>query len=368
MSDVFTPRHEFADTFAEARQKFLSAAEMARAVITTYVHPQRALNGGVLACDAAWVGDPSAENVLVTVSGTHGVEGYAGSAVQAADLAAIAGGGQRKTTASLHIHGINPWGMDRLYRTTENNVDLNRNFLDHTLPLPENPDYRSLHDIVCPRDWDETSEAEIMGDLDRYAAEHGSDKLVNGLISGQYSHPQGLNFGGTQPEWSNVVLHQIIRDQLSQARRVLFIDWHTGLGGFGEAVFLCFNDKHSEEFSLACSLFGAERITAEHFADSGTPRYKGLLCVGAREGVPGAKVLTLVVEFGTRGRSRVRPALMLDRWMQVEGRARPGTLNRWRMALRDVFDPQDDTWRAAVTTAGLAILAEGYSGLEYWSA
>ena len=367
MPDPSPTQHAFAETFAEARQKFLAAANAAGALITTHEHSQRAQTGGVLSCDTAWIGDPSAENVLVTVSGTHGVEGYAGSAVQVADLAAIASNERPATTASLHIHGINPWGMDRGHRVTENNVDLNRNFLDYTAPLPENPDYSSLHDIVCPRDWDKDSEARIMANLDRYAARHGSQKLVNGLISGQYSHPQGLNFGGVQPEWSNLVLNQIIRDQLSEARRVLFIDWHTGLGAFGEGVFLCFNDKHSDEFVLACDLFGTDRITAEHSAESGTPRYKGLLCLGAREGLPAAKILTLVVEFGTRGRSRVRPALMLDRWIQVEGRARAEQLETWQTALRDVFDPQDDQWRSAVTTAGLEILTQGYSGLEHWS-
>jgi hypothetical protein len=361
------PAHPlFAETFLEARRKFRSAANTASALITTHEHPDQALNGENLSCDTAWVGDPCAEIVLVTVSGTHGVEGYAGSAVQVADLAAIASHQRPTTVASLHIHGINPWGMDHLHRATENNVDLNRNFVDHTLPLPQNADYSSLHDIVCPRNWDEGSEARIMGDLDEYTAQHGSERLVNGLISGQYSHPQGLNFGGVQPEWSNLVLRQILREQLSQAKRAIFIDWHTGLGGFGEGVFLCFNDQRSEEFGLACDLFGADKITAEHFAESGTPRYKGLLCLGARDSLPAAKILTLVVEFGTRGRSRVRPALMLDRWIQVEGRTRPGKLEQWQRALRDVFDPQDDQWRAAIVTAGLEILAQSYSGLERW--
>jgi hypothetical protein len=367
MPDVLPAQHPFSKAFEEAREKFRAAANTAGAVTTTYEHPQRALSGGVLSCDTAWLGDSSAENVLVTVSGTHGIEGYAGSALQVADLTSMGVDEQPSTTARLHIHGINPWGMDRLQRATENNVDLNRNFFDHASGLPDNADYRDLHDIVCPKDWNETSAAQIMGKLDEYAAEQGSPRLVNGLISGQYSHPQGLNFGGAQPEWSNLVLQQIVRDQLSQAKRVLFIDWHTGLGGFGEGVFLCFNDKHSDEFALACDFFGADRIAAEHFADSGTPRYQGLLCRSVLEDAPGAKVLTLVVEFGTRGRSRVRPALMLDRWLQVEGRPRGEQIQTWQSALRDVFDPQDEKWRAAVTTAGAEILAQAYSGLARWS-
>ncbi len=366
MSDTVSAQPPFSRTFAEARQRFLVAADRSGAAVKSHRHPQRALSGGSLSCDTAWIGDPLAETVLVTVAGTHGVEGYAGAAVQLLDLARIANEGPPSTLAVLHIHGINPGGMDRLHRATENNVDLNRNFVNYDFGLPANAAYSELHDIVCPVAWDEDTQSQIMGKLDEYAAEHGPARLVNGLISGQYSHPAGLNFGGAKPEWSNRVMSRICREQLAHAKRVLLIDWHTGLGGFGEGVFLCFNAPASDEFALACEWFGADNITAEHFAESGTPRYQGLLCLGARECLPAARTLTLVVEFGTRGRDRVRPALMLDRWIQVEGRASGKPIEAWQDAVRDVFDPQDESWRSAVASAGLEILGQGYGGLARW--
>ena len=367
MPDTDSAQPFFSQTFAEAREKFRAAAKRAGAVVESYPHPREALSGGPLSCDVARIGDPRAETVLVTVTGTHGVEAYAGAALQVSDLSRIATEGP-PAVAALHIHGINPWGMDRLHRATENNVDLNRNFVDHSSGLPDNAAYRELHDIVCPSAWDEKSQEQIMDQLDEYAVEHSPARLVNGLISGQYSHPGGLNFGGVQPEWSNVVLRRICHEQLAHAKRILFIDWHTGLGGFGEGVFLCFNEPASDEFALACEWFGPNNITAEHFAESGTPRYKGLLCLGARDFLPAARVLTLVVEFGTRGRDRVRPALMLDRWLQVEARASGQALDAWQYFVRDVFDPQDESWRSAVELAGLKILAQGYRGLARWSA
>ncbi len=279
----------------------------------------------------------------------------------------MAAAGPPLDTAVLHIHGINPWGMDRLHRATENNVDLNRNFVNHAGRLPDNAAYGDLHDTVCPAEWNEDTQDQIMGWLDEYAATHSPARLVNGLISGQYSHPDGLNFGGVEPEWSNRLLRRICGEQLAHAKRILFIDWHTGLGGFGEGVFLCFNEPASDEFALACQWFGADHIRAEHFAESGTPRYQGLLCLGARGFLPAARVLTLVVEFGTRGRNRVRPTLMLDRWLQVEGRARGQALEPWQHMVRDVFDPQDESWRSAVAAAGRRILAQGYGGLAGWS-
>jgi len=355
----------FSQSFSEARDKFLAAAEAAGASMSRYVHGLPALDGGPLSCDAAWVGDPDAENVLVTVSGTHGVEGFAGSAVQVADLRHLSQNPLEKV-AVLHIHAINPWGMDRLHRTTENNVDLNRNFVDHAAGPPENQAYGEIHEIVCPTDWDSHTEEKIKEALEAFSNQRGANILANALMSGQYSHTDGLGFGGHGPEWSNQVLSKICKERLSDAERVVFVDWHTGMGGYGEGVFLCFHDRDREEFKLACDWFGRSRIDAEHFPESGTPKYKGLLCVGARQSVPDSNAMSLVVEFGTHGRSRVRPALMLDRWLRGVDAVASDPVPALRAQVREVFDPQQSAWREAVVSTGGAILADAMTGLSKW--
>ena len=78
---------------------------------------------------------------IVHSSGVHGVEGYAGSAIQLAILELLTTTtGDENTTANsqqqhqqqdrptiILIHAVNPVGMSEYRRCNENNVDLNRN-------------------------------------------------------------------------------------------------------------------------------------------------------------------------------------------------------------------------------------------------
>lgn len=134
-------------------------------------------------------------------------------------------------------------GFAHLSRTTENNVDLNRNFIDHGQPHPANPDYAILHPQLLREDWSSAAVAAAQQAMEDFTARHGEDRLYDTLARGQYSHPDGLNYGGTAREWSNLTLERIVRDHLAGARKVALIDWHTGIGGYGEPFFLCFNEE-----------------------------------------------------------------------------------------------------------------------------
>ena len=90
--------------------------------------------GGQDDAEVALLGPADAASVLVTISATHGVEGFCGSGVQVATFA------QRQNVpagmALVAVHAINPYGFAWLRRVTEDNVDLNRNFIDHSSKLP----------------------------------------------------------------------------------------------------------------------------------------------------------------------------------------------------------------------------------------
>ncbi|MEJ0064575.1 MAG: DUF2817 domain-containing protein [Caulobacteraceae bacterium] len=50
------------------------------------------------------------------------------------------------------IHAINPYGFAWLRRVTEENIDLNRNWIDFSQPPPANPGYDELADAArAPR-------------------------------------------------------------------------------------------------------------------------------------------------------------------------------------------------------------------------
>ena len=74
----------FSDTYASARQQFLKVADtLPRPVfLQTLDYAGAGPHGETLATDVLWLGDQAARKVVVLLSAVHGVEGFAGSAIQ----------------------------------------------------------------------------------------------------------------------------------------------------------------------------------------------------------------------------------------------------------------------------------------------
>ena len=73
----------FSASYVEARGRFIDAARAHGARVYEYRDPkQKGPQGEALCLDVAVAGPENAERVLVVASGTHGIEGFAGSAAQ----------------------------------------------------------------------------------------------------------------------------------------------------------------------------------------------------------------------------------------------------------------------------------------------
>ena len=73
----------YASSYSRARAKFLETAHAAKGEIKSFVHPEKKTpDGEPLAIDVACFGDRKAARQALFVSGTHGQEGFSGSAVQ----------------------------------------------------------------------------------------------------------------------------------------------------------------------------------------------------------------------------------------------------------------------------------------------
>ncbi|MGQ0523120.1 MAG: DUF2817 domain-containing protein, partial [Betaproteobacteria bacterium] len=201
----------FSDSYAEARGKFLQAARDAGATLTHYLMPsEKGPDGGSLFLDVSVLGPPNAPRILVVGSGTHGIEGYPGSAAQTAWLR---GKPQLpRDTAVVFFHGQNPWGFAHKTRTTEENVDLNRNYIDFSRPLPLNPGYVELHPSIVPRTWDEATLEEVFRRLDAFRERVGEQAFSNAFNGGQYSHVDGIYYGGNRPQWANGAFRTAVKD------------------------------------------------------------------------------------------------------------------------------------------------------------
>jgi Protein of unknown function (DUF2817) len=126
----------YSTNYAEARAQFIEAARANNATVESYRLSQAGPTGEELATDTAWVGTTTAKKVLVTTSATHGVEGYFGSATQVEWLRRAKDQTLPQDVAALHIHAINPYGFAWMRRANEDNVDINRNWINFDLSLP----------------------------------------------------------------------------------------------------------------------------------------------------------------------------------------------------------------------------------------
>lgn len=359
--------HEcYALDYAGARAKFRAAAQAAGAMLFSHtLAGHQGPRGEALCADVARFGRADAPRRLLVISGTHGLEGFAGSAAQIAWIASGEPARLAADTAVVMVHAINPWGFARLSRTTENNVDLNRNFIDHTAPHPANPAYEELHGQLLRDDWSAASLAAAQQAMDDYVQRHGADDLFDSLARGQYTHPDGLNYGGSGREWSNLTMQAVADQHLAGADKIGFIDWHTGIGDYGQPFFLCFNEEGGALHAQAVRWWGRQAIEGQRPHGRARPRYSGLLFHGVQSFVPQVPVCGAVVEFGTRG-WHMRRILRLDLWLKFKAEAASERKTMLRADLLDAFCPADQVWRDGTIAHALQITKQAVDGLQSW--
>src|SRR5882757_2062052 len=184
----------FSASYQESRNKFLDAAGPR---VKSYLHPrEKGPAGEDLYLDVAWLGSPDAERVFAVGCGTHGIEGYPGSAALTHWLRSGAAKRLAPGTAVALLHAHNPWGFAHKTRVTEENVDLNRNFIDFSRPLPINRGYEDLHSVIAIRDWNEQAIAGAFAGLDAYREKVGEKAFSDAFNGGQYTRPDGIFYGG----------------------------------------------------------------------------------------------------------------------------------------------------------------------------
>src|SRR5437867_2125196 len=119
----------FSPDYFTAAERFSTTALKSGARLQILPLHAKGPTGQELGIEIAWLGAQTPRRVLLHSSGLHGVEGFAGSAIQLQlldDVPALPA-----DTALVIVHILNPHGMAWLRRVNENNVDLNRNFRDN---------------------------------------------------------------------------------------------------------------------------------------------------------------------------------------------------------------------------------------------
>lgn len=340
----------FADDYAGARERFLSACEsLPEVALGAVACPAAGPGGESLHTDVAWLGDADAGNVLVVMSGTHGVEGFAGSAVQSAFLQALPP--VPRHTAILIVHLLNPWGLAWLRRCDQDGVDLNRNVVDFAAPLPENPGYAELRNALF------AGSRECREALQGYALRHGQSALEFAVSGGQYVDAVGPFYGGTQPSHARRLLERLIAEHGLAGRRLAVIDIHTGLGPFGHGELICDHAPDSPGTAAARRWYGDGVALPTAGTSFSVPKL-GLIDFAfhpfmRRDGC------FITLEFGSFAMEGLLNVISDDhrRWIAGD-RSASGAA-----PMRHHFCPNDSSWREMVLWRGQQVLRQALAGL-----
>ncbi|KDM66074.1 M14 family metallopeptidase [Acidiphilium sp. JA12-A1] len=351
------------ENYDQARSKFVEAAGIHGGQLERITHDARAPDGGDLSVDIAWFGDRSASRVFVALSGVHGVEGFFGSATQIEWM--LRGEYRRlpKDAAALLVHAVNPYGFAWLRRTNEDNVDLNRNWIDFDRPLPDNSRYEEIAEDLCPASWSTAAQASSAAGLSAWRERNGMGAYLQAVTGGQWRHPDGLFFGGTAPSWSRMVLTEILKSYLAGAARVMIVDFHTGLGPHGYAEPIIHRRRDDPGFArtrswigaAATSIYGGGSISAEVHGD-------GLSAMPAL--LPNAIVDAVSLECGVQPIDKVDTALRADNWLHAHGDPTAPEAMEIKKLIRGAFHSDDSTWQGMAVGQGLAACRAAVGGLS----
>jgi hypothetical protein len=355
----------FAQTYAEARGKFLAAAQAAGLDVESHPHPMLGRDGEVLALDVVLDGPRNAQSLLIVSSGCHGVEGFCGSGVQVAllDSAAWRRDADDAGVAVLYLHALNPYGFSWWRRTTHENVDLNRNFRDFSAPPPANDGYDELAAIIVPPTWPPSPA--VNAAVERFISQRGLAALQAAVSGGQYKHPEGLFYGGVNPTWSHVALRHVLQEYGRTARRIGWIDLHTGLGpnGHGERIFACRDDAAA--LQRARTWWGKE-VTSIYDGSSTSALLTGLMWNAVYEECPQAEYTGIALEYGTVPIMETIDALRGDQWLENHPEVDVVSVEQRtaiKRRMRNAFYTDTDGWKQRIIDQAFDAARQAVVGL-----
>jgi Protein of unknown function (DUF2817) len=357
----------FSHSYAEARRRFITAAQAAGATLQGHVidvDPSNASDGSEPpTVDVAILGADNDPALLIT-SGIHGVEGYFGSAVQLALLERLRDTSPRRKVRYVLVHALNPYGFAQTRRVNEDNVDLNRNFMAHAAEYTGAPaGYAKLDGFLNPRSAPprhELFKAKALWKILRL----GMQPLKEAVAGGQYDYPHGLFFGGKGPSASMRIVQSNCDAWLAAAPHILHIDLHTGLGAWGKATLLLNEAADSDRYAWYTQTFDPDRI--EPLTRPGGTAYcpSGPLGLWMQRRFHTRDYRFAGAEFGTYDVIRLLSALRAENRAHFYCTPQDGDFLRAKNELRECFCPDSPAWRQQVVSAALRIMDRGIDALS----
>lgn len=356
-------RNYFSNTYQEARSAFLNAAREAGSEIESFALPQRGQLGEELAIDVALLRPPSkATRLFLMTSATHGVEGFCGSACQ---LSLLHDEGLKQYAhdqgiAILLVHALNPYGFSWLSRTNEDNIDLNRNSVDFSQPLPENRDYEEIHPWVIPESWPPTDE--VRQQLAAYIRERGDAAYRDAVSRGQHSRPDGVFFGGTRTSFSKATLTRILQNHAAGMTDVAWIDVHTGLGPYGHGEKIYSGPRKQSALERSRKWWGID-VVDPGSGQSTSADIKGFLGSDFFQILPAPNAGMIALEYGTVPFVDMVDSVRGEAWLRSHPDAPPELAASIRQTVLQAFYFNEDPWRGMILGQSRVAVLQALRGL-----
>jgi hypothetical protein len=344
----------FKNTYEEADKDFNEIfasvkAQNPRAEVFQFLYPQGNIKSYYIPSEGA------PKNLLVLISGVHGIEGHTGSAVQRYLLSKKMAGPQ---TGILMIHGFNLWGFKNGRRVNENNIDLNRNFiLDRNHFKPDDTQYAMLNDFLNPTETPSEnlfSHGLFLMKAVMKIVKYSIEPLRASILKGQYSFDQGLFYGGKDPQEQELMIQQLIARYFKPYKKVLLVDLHTGYGERGRLHLLAGKaaDPNSQELKKIFSENEIDFADKKHFyaVQGEMITYFGEQIAQTTH----AFVVGVTFEYGTLDTQKTTGSIESLRRMILENQdfhyAGSSDHDKIKSLFTEMFYPSDEEWRTRVLT------------------
>lgn len=335
----------FLDDYSACRDQLRHFSESFQDKISEHKIYNNHVKGKDYDCDVLYLGKLQSTKLLVLISGTHGIEGYCGSAIQRYLLSNLSDYECcLSDCAILIVHALNPWGMAWYRRCDEKGVDVNRNFVDFTQQQEVDPEYKKILSILSI---DDKIERQLQ--IDNLVAKLGQVRFDELFSGGQYAYANALFFGGTDISFSRKVVEQVISEWSLEDKELIVIDLHTGLGPWSFGELISDHPENASANNYARNIFG-NAVSVTEKGESFSVSKKGLLDY-AWHPLMKDKGCFLTLEFGTCGTISLFQSLIEESqlWNKSDNHVRESDyLDRAKHIMLRHFFPQDLLWQQSV--------------------